>query len=111
MKTTANYRQTSNPCPCATVGIFTKSRHFSQRQKERGITDSQVAAILEGRKECYQTSGIYIVGHGLMKKLGLQKRGANLAIVFDGILLVTIFVIEDFVEYCQKKKGVLKILL
>ncbi len=94
-----------------TVGIFTKSPHFTQRQKERGISDSQVAEILSDRKEYYQTNGIYIVGHAMMKKLGLHKKGSNLAIVFDGIKLVTIFVIKDLFEFCQSKKGVLKVLL
>ena len=78
---------------------------------ERGFSDSQVAAILAERKEYYQTNGIYIVSHAMMKKLGLQKRGSNLAIVFDGIELVTIFVINDLFEFCKRKAGVLKVIL
>lgn len=111
MKTTVNCHQNSVLCPCTTVGIFTKSRHFTQRQMERGISDSQVAEILADRKEYYQTNGIYIVGHAMMKKLGLHKKGSNLAIVFDGIKLVTIFVINDLFLYCKRKKGVLKVVL
>ena len=111
MKTTVNCHQNSVLCPCTTVGIFTKSHHFTERQMERGFSDSQVAAILAERKEYYQTNGIYIVSHAMMKKLGLQKRGSNLAIVFDGIELVTIFVINDLFEFCKRKAGVLKVIL
>ncbi|MDD2386095.1 MAG: hypothetical protein PHP52_04870 [Bacteroidales bacterium] len=86
------------------VANFKKTDHFLYRQWDRKIDDSLLEKILNKINENISSKTFVVVGNKLLKKFGLKvSNKANLIIVANTNLLITIFMVEDLYQYLKSQ--------
>ncbi len=87
-----------------TCNFFGKSEHFLLRQWERGFSDSIVERIVSFIPQLKKGRNVYIVSVNTLKQCGIEKTKRCVALVMNGFLAISIYYIEDNVEFFSKNQ-------
>lgn len=79
--------------------LYTVTKHFKERLRERGIPRKSIAGIISETKESYGGDARLIVPEKMMKKYRLRHLGTNIIIVLNSYRLITAFAISNLYEY------------
>ena len=79
--------------------LYTQTKHFEERQRERHISDEALAGIFSEVTVSYGGDARLIVPEKMMKKYRLRHLGTNIIIVLNSYRLITAFAISNLYEY------------
>lgn len=87
------------------IGIYTETKHFLRRRRERKIPFSTIKSIIEKMDHYYNLRFSLIVPNKILKELHINHLGENLILIIEGCKLITIFPIKNFGEYLSNHRN------
>ncbi len=88
-------------------GLYVKTEHFIERQRERNVSDREVNVVLRNIKCSFAGKVLIVVGKPFMKMNHIRIRHKNMVVILDSFLLVTVFFCENLCNLNTKTQIVL----